>query len=96
MTWGWQMLVLVGGVISLVLGTAWAALWYGQLLGLLKGILPLLFIITGIMALYYGIDEMSHPPSHVPLARLPRGHDSTETGPSSRDVYLCRPSWSRR
>lgn len=77
------MFVLVGGLIALVLGTAWAATWHGQLLGLLKGILPLLLIMAGIMAIYYGIDELSHPPSQAPPAHLPKGHESTENGPAT-------------
>lgn len=79
------MFLLVGGLIALALGGAWVALWHGQVLGLLKGVLPLLLMMAGGMAIYYGIDEISYPSSKVPPAGLSHGPEPTE-GPASRDA----------
>ncbi len=81
---GGQVFILVGGIIALALGTAWAALCHGGLLGLLKGVLPLLLIMAGIIAIYYGVEELRYPPWQVPPPPLSQGPEPTDTLPSSR------------
>jgi len=52
------MLALAGGVIAVVLGLFGIAYWWGELLTLIKGGLPVMFILGGALAGYLGFEEI--------------------------------------
>jgi hypothetical protein len=52
------MLSLVGGIIALILGTYFFIEWFSFFIVVLKGILPGLFILGGILAAYLGSEEL--------------------------------------
>ena len=52
------MMSLLGGIIALVLGTVTLIFWSGEFIDVLKGTLPVLFIIGGILAAYLGAEEL--------------------------------------
>ncbi|MBN1624931.1 MAG: hypothetical protein JW944_00290 [Deltaproteobacteria bacterium] len=52
------MVSLLGGIIALVLGIVALIFWFGELLDVLKGTLPILFILGGILAAYLGFEEI--------------------------------------
>ena len=52
------MSLLVGGIVSVVLGVIGFSLWWSDFLVILKGVFPILLILGGILAIYVGIDDM--------------------------------------
>jgi hypothetical protein len=52
------MMSLLGGIIALVLGIISLILWFGEFVDVLKGILPILFILGGLLAAYLGAEEL--------------------------------------
>ena len=52
------MLSLLGGIIALVLGTVFLIFWFGEFIDVLKGTLPVLFILGGVLAAYLGAEEI--------------------------------------
>ena len=52
------MMSLVGGVIALVLGVVFLIIWRCSFWEVLKGTLPVLFIMGGALAAYLGYEEI--------------------------------------
>ena len=52
------MSLLVGGIVSVVLGVIGFSQWWSDFLVILKGVFPMLLILGGILAVYVGIDDM--------------------------------------
>jgi small neutral amino acid transporter SnatA (MarC family) len=52
------MSLLIGGIVSVVLGVIGFSLWWQDFLMILKGSVPILLILGGILAVYVGIDDM--------------------------------------
>ena len=52
------MKTLVGGAIASVVGIIFLAVWFGAFLQLLAGIIPLVLLMGGCLALYLGFDEL--------------------------------------
>jgi len=49
---------VIGGVIAILIGIMGLVSWWCQFVDLLKGILPILLILCGVIALIFGISEM--------------------------------------
>jgi hypothetical protein len=49
---------VIGGIIAILIGIMGLVSWWPQFVGLLKGILPILLILCGVVALIFGISEM--------------------------------------
>ncbi len=49
---------LIGGAIALVLGIVFLIVWFGSFIEVVRGVLPLLFIMGGGLAAYLGIEEV--------------------------------------
>ena len=49
---------LIGGGIALILGIVFLIVWFGSFIEVVRGVLPLLFIIGGGLAAYLGIEEI--------------------------------------
>lgn len=52
------MKTLVGGAVAAVLGLIGLAVWFGAFLQLIAGILPIVLLLGGGLALYLGFDEL--------------------------------------
>jgi len=52
------MVALVGGLIALLLGIIGIFAWWDEFLWLLKGVIPPILILGGILAAYLGAEEM--------------------------------------
>ena len=56
-------MALAGGLVALVLGIIGIIVWWGQLIHLLAGAVPLMFILGGALAAYFGIEELKNKKS---------------------------------
>lgn len=54
---------LIGGGIALVLGLVFLIIWHGSFFEVLKGVVPLLLIMSGALAAYLGIEEIKDKPT---------------------------------
>ena len=52
------MKTLVGGAVASVIGIICLAVWFGAFLQILAGILPIMLLMGGCLALYLGFDEL--------------------------------------
>ncbi len=52
------MAALAGGVAAVILGIIGIIVWWGDFLEILKGTLPVLFILGGALAAYLGYEEI--------------------------------------
>ncbi len=52
------MKTLIGGAIAAVLGVIGLAVWFQAFLLLLKGVIPVMLLLGGGLALYLGFDEL--------------------------------------
>lgn len=52
------MAALVGGIVATILGVVLLVVWWGYLLQLLAGAVPLVLVLGGALAIYIGIDEL--------------------------------------
>lgn len=52
------MKTLVGGAIASVIGIIGLAVWFGAFLQILAGIIPIMLLLGGCLALYLGFDEL--------------------------------------
>jgi cell division protein FtsB len=52
------MKTLIGGAVAAVLGVIFLAVWFQAFLQLLAGVIPLMLLLGGGLALYLGFDEL--------------------------------------
>jgi arginine exporter protein ArgO len=52
------MLLLIGGIVSGILGVIGFSLWWDAFVLILKGGVPIMLILGGILAIYVGLDAM--------------------------------------
>ena len=52
------MLALVGGIIATIIGVVLFIIWWGFFIKILAGIIPILLVLGGALAIYIGIDEL--------------------------------------
>jgi predicted RNA-binding protein len=52
------MSLLIGGVVSVILGVIGFSLWWIDFITILKGGIPILLILGGVLAVYVGLDAM--------------------------------------
>ena len=52
------MVALVGGLVALLLGIIGIFAWWGDFVQLLKGVIPPILILGGVLAAYLGAEEM--------------------------------------
>ena len=53
-----KLMGVIGGVIAILIGIMGLVSWWFQFVDLLKGTLPVLLILCGVVALIFGISEM--------------------------------------
>lgn len=52
------MKTLIGGAIAVLLGVVGLTLWFGDIISILKGVIPPVLLLGGGLALYLGFDEL--------------------------------------
>jgi hypothetical protein len=52
------MYLLIGGIVSVTLGVIGFTQWWGPFLIIIKGGVPIILIMGGILAVYVGLDDM--------------------------------------
>ena len=52
------MKTLIGGAIAVLIGVVGLAVWFDQILSILKGVIPAILLLGGGLALYLGFDEL--------------------------------------
>ena len=52
------MLLFIGGIVSGILGVVGFFLWWNAFILILKGGVPIILILGGILAIYVGLDAM--------------------------------------
>jgi small neutral amino acid transporter SnatA (MarC family) len=52
------MSLLIGGIVSVILGVIGFSLWWEAFTTILKGGIPIMLILGGILAVYIGLDAM--------------------------------------
>jgi hypothetical protein len=52
------MKTLIGGAVAAVLGLIGVSIWFGEFLQVIAGVLPIMLLLGGGLALYLGFDEL--------------------------------------
>ncbi|MDA8141930.1 MAG: hypothetical protein M0036_25055 [Desulfobacteraceae bacterium] len=52
------MKTLIGGAVAAVIGLIGLTIWFGPFLQLLAGVLPIMLLLGGGLAIYLGFDEL--------------------------------------
>ncbi len=52
------MKTLIGGAVAAVLGLIGVSIWFKEFLQILAGVLPIMLLLGGGLALYLGFDEL--------------------------------------
>jgi hypothetical protein len=52
------MSLLIGGIVSVIFGVIGFSLWWSDFVIILKGGIPILLILGGVLAVYVGLDAM--------------------------------------
>ncbi|MHB8908933.1 MAG: hypothetical protein ACYDAA_08670 [Syntrophales bacterium] len=52
------MSLLIGGIVSVIFGVIGFSLWWSDLIIILKGGIPIMLILGGVLAVYVGMDAM--------------------------------------
>jgi arginine exporter protein ArgO len=58
MSGGLTMSLLISGIVSVILGVIGFSLWWSDFMIILKGGIPILLILGGVLAVYVGLDAM--------------------------------------
>jgi hypothetical protein len=70
-----NLLGIVAGIVAIIIGFILLIAWWSMFAAVLKGVIPVLLILTGVGALVYFISEMKSrvpvdkekPPSPIPV-----------------------------
>ncbi len=60
------MKILFGGIVALIIGFVGLYGWWANFLGVLKGMIPIILVLGGILAVYLGIEDIKIAPSSPP------------------------------
>ena len=52
------MKILVGGIIAVVFGVVGLIVWWADFLLVLKGAIPIILLIGGVLGIYLGIEDV--------------------------------------
>ena len=52
------MKILLGGIVALVIGVVGLIGWWADFVLVLKGVIPVLLVLGGALAIYLGIEEV--------------------------------------
>lgn len=68
------MKILLGGIVALVIGVIGLVVWWFEFLRVLKGVVPVILVLGGALAIYLGIEDIkttsaSPPPEEKPAEK---------------------------
>ena len=69
------MKTLIGGAVAAALGLIGLAIWWGQFLMVLAGIIPIMLLLGGGLAIYLGFDELKDTWKKDEPVSAPSGFD---------------------
>ncbi|MCP4346428.1 MAG: hypothetical protein GY795_12980 [Desulfobacterales bacterium] len=72
------MKTLIGGAVAVVLGIIGLSVWFSSFLHVLAGVIPIMFLLGGGLAIYLGFDELKDT--------WKRGDAKVDTPPQSDEV----------
>lgn len=75
------MKTLIGGAVAAVLGLIGVSIWFKEFLQILAGVLPIMLLLGGGLALYLGFDELKDTwkkDDKAPAASTPCCADTTD------------------
>jgi len=52
------MKILLGGIVAVIIGVVGLIAWWSDFLELLKGIIPIILVLGGALAIYLGIEDI--------------------------------------
>ena len=52
------MKILLGGIVGLILGVIGLIGWWSDFLSILKGMIPIILVLGGALAVYLGIEDI--------------------------------------
>ena len=52
------MKILLGGLVALVIGFIGLVIWWFEFLRVLKGVVPIILVLGGVLAIYLGIEDV--------------------------------------
>ena len=52
------MKILLGGIVALILGVIGLIGWWSDFLSILKGMIPIMLLLGGALAVYLGIEDI--------------------------------------
>ena len=52
------MKILLGGIVALIIGVVGLVFWWFEFLRILKGVVPIIFVLGGALAIYLGIEDI--------------------------------------
>jgi len=52
------MKILLGGIVALILGFIGLVAWWSEFFRVLKGVIPILLVLGGALAVYLGIEDL--------------------------------------
>ncbi len=60
------MKIFIGGTVALIIGFLGLAFWWSEFLRVLKGIVPIIFVLGGALAIYLGIEDIKSTAASPP------------------------------
>jgi hypothetical protein len=68
------MKILLGGIVALIIGFIGLVVWWFVFLRVLKGVVPIILVLGGALAVYLGIEDIkttsaSPPPEEKPAEK---------------------------
>jgi hypothetical protein len=52
------MKILLGGIVPLIIGVIGLIGWWSDFLKILKGMIPIILVLGGILAIYLGVEDI--------------------------------------
>ena len=72
------MKTLIGGAVAAVLGLIGISVWFGEFLQVVAGVLPIMLLCGGGLALYLGFDELKDTWKSDDSANVMTGTDDSD------------------
>ncbi len=60
------MKILLGGIVAVIIGVVGLIYWWGDFLEVLKGMIPIILVFGGGLAIYLGIEDVKTTASSQP------------------------------
>ena len=84
------MSLLIGGIISGIIGLVSLIFWWGDFMTIVKGAFPICLLLGGALAVYVGIDEMQEKMNEEKLSheeKLEMARQEAEKAKAEAEKY---------